>query len=215
MENLNGTWLMIKTGDDYCPPEFIEFEDNQILHFDLDMTNDCRLSKNVTDWRENLSESKYEFVNDNRIRIFRMGKTHTVISETESITVDTEFATDYERIAPTITELKAADIESLEFKAQWNNEKITIVFNKNLDSPVIKEINERLKREGRKLVLENLQGTYFASIYDNGKRETLIGIKEIDEEKAVLFGFPEKPHEILAEGLRNTKHNRVDGSAPS
>ena len=55
----------------------------------------------------------------------------------------------------------------LEFKAEWNKEKIPLKFNEILDSPVIQEINKRMKRSGRKLVLENLQGTYFASIFDN------------------------------------------------
>ncbi|PWL39926.1 hypothetical protein DKG77_03605 [Flagellimonas aquimarina] len=199
MKNLKGIWLMIKTGDDYCSPEFIEFENNHIFHFELVEANGGRLSKKTTDWNEKISESKYEFVNVNRIRIFRMGKTHKIISETESITEDTEFATDYERIFPTKTELSKKQIEALEFKAEWNNEKIPIIFNKGLDSSTIKEINKRLNREGQKLVLENFQGTYFASIYDNGERRTLIGIREIDEEKAILFGFPEKPYEILAE----------------
>ena len=128
-----------------------------------------------------------------------MGKTHTVLSETESKTVDTEFSTDYERIEPTKTELESEKIETLEFKAQWNKEKIPLKFNKILDSPVIQELNKRMKRNGRKLMLENLQGTYFASIFENDQRETLIGIKEIDEQKAILFGFPEKPYEIKAE----------------
>lgn len=95
--------------------------------------------------------------------------------------------------------LNLKKIETLEFKADWNNEKIPLTFNKILDSRVIQEINKRMKRNGRKLVLENLQGTYFASIFENDERETLIGIKEIDEEKAILFGFPEKPYEIKAE----------------
>ena len=199
MKNLNGTWLKIKTGDDYCQPEFIEFNNEQIIHFELELKNGNELSKVRTEWSEKLSESKYEFVNDNRIRIFRMGKTLTVLSETESITEDTELSTDYERIEPTKTELESRKIETLEFIAQWNNEKIPLTFNKILDSPVIQEMNKRMKKNGQKLVLENLQGTYFVSIYNNNKRKTLIGIKEIDSNKAILFGFPEKPYEITAE----------------
>ncbi|MDF4220767.1 hypothetical protein PXC01_04145 [Maribacter sp. M208] len=199
MKNLNGTWLKIKTGDDYCRPEFIEFTNNQIIHFELELKHGYELSKIRTEWSEKLSESKYEFVNKNRIRIFRTGKTLTVLSETESKTEDTEFATDYERIELTKTELEFKKIETLEFKAQWNNEKIPLTFNKLLDSPVIQELNKKMKRNGRKLILENLQGTYFASIFENDERETLIGIKEIDEKKAILFGFPEKPYEIKAE----------------
>lgn len=198
MENLKGTWLMIKTGDNYCPPEFIEFKNDQILHFELEETNRNPLSKKVTSWSEKISESKYKIVSEDRIRIYRMGKTHTVISETKSRIVDTEFATDYERILPTKTELTAKKIQELEFKAEWNNEKIPITFNKELDSPAIKEINKKLNREGQKLILESLQGTFFVSIYNNGERRTLIGIKEIDEEKAILFGFPETPYEIIA-----------------
>ena len=199
MKNLEGTWLKIKTGDDYCPPEFIEFKNDQIIHFEIELKSGNELSKIRTAWSEKLSESKYEFKNENRIRIFRMGKTHTVLSETESITEDTEFATDYDRIEPTKTDLESEKIEKLAFKAQWQNEKIPLVFNKVLDSQVIQELNKRMKRNGRKLVLENLQGTYFASIFENDERETLIGIKEIDKEKAILFGFPEKPYEIRAE----------------
>ncbi|WBU90805.1 hypothetical protein [Cellulophaga omnivescoria] len=199
MNNLNGTWLKIKTGDDYCQPEFIEFSEDQIIHFELELKNGNKLSKVRTEWSEKLPESKYEFVNNNRIRIYRMGKTHTVLSETESIIKDTEFWTDYERIESTKTELEFNKIEKLEFNAEWNNEKIPLKFNVILDSPVIQESNKKMKRNGRKLVLENLQGTYFASIYDNDERKTLIGIKEIDLNKAILFGFPEKPYEIKAE----------------
>jgi len=193
---------MIKTGDHYCSPEFIEFENNQIIHFDLEKKAENKLSKKVNKWSEKLSESKYEFVNDNRIRIFRLGKTHKVISETKTITENTEFATDYERIRPTKTELTTKKINKLEFKAEWNGEKFPIIFNKNLDSKTIKEINQRLKKEGQKLLLENLQGTYFISVYNNGERKSLIGIKEVDEKKAILFGFPETPYEIKAELLK-------------
>ncbi len=198
MENLKGTWLMIKTADDYCPPEFIEFKDDQILHFELKETDKKSLSKKITRWSEKVSESKYEIVTKNRIRIYRMGKTHTVISETESRIEDTEFATDYEKILPTKTKLTSKKIQELEFHAEWNNEKIPIIFNKELDSITMKKINRKLNREGQKLLLENLQGTFFASLYDNGERRTLIGIKEIDEEKAILFGFPKTPYEIIA-----------------
>jgi hypothetical protein len=199
MINMNGTWLKIKTGDDYCQPELIEFSNNQIIHFEVELKSRNELSKVQTENCENLSESKYEFVNHNRIRIFRVGKTYTVLNETDSRTEETVFSTDYERIEPTITKLDYNKIETLEFKAQWNNEIIPLTFNKILDSPLIQEINKRMKRNGRKFILENLQGTYFVSIFENDERERLIGIKEIDEKKAILFGFPEKPYEIKAE----------------
>ncbi|WP_143153169.1 hypothetical protein [Arenibacter palladensis] len=198
MEIFHGTWLMIKKGSDYCPPEFIEFENTQIIHFKLEKISVDGLTEKVHERNENFSETKCVFINENRIRIFRMGKTHTAISETESLTADTEFATDYERIRPTKTKLTAKKIQELEFEAEWNDEKFPFVFNKILDNPTINKINKRLNIEGQKLVLEKLQGTYFASMYENGERSTLIGIKEIDEEKAILFGFPETPYQITA-----------------
>lgn len=121
------------------------------------------------------------------------------MSETESITEDEIFEVDYETIEPTKTDLTEKEIELLEFSAQWNNEKIKFVFNKNFDSPIIQEINKRMKRDGRKLILENLNGTYFRAIYDNGIRETLIPIREINSKKVTLYGFPRKPYEIVGD----------------
>ncbi|WP_298508939.1 hypothetical protein [uncultured Kordia sp.] len=199
MNTLKGTWLKIKKGDEYTQPSFIEFENDQIIHYDVEQKNADELSKQAKKWSEKLSESKYEFISEHRVRFFRKGKMHTVLSETASITEDYEYVTDYVRIAPTKTELTAKEIQKLEFTAQWNNEKISFIFNKELDSPVIKEINKRLNREGEKLLLENLQGTYFATRYENGERQTLIGIKEVTNEKAILFGFPKTPYEIIAQ----------------
>lgn len=189
---------MIKDADTYCFPEFVEFKNDQVLYFGLVDEAENGLLEKKLNRTEKLSETKHEFVADNRIRIYRMVKTLTVISETESISEETEFATDYERIETTKTNLTDEKIQKMDLKAEWNGENIPIVFNKTLDSPTIQKVNKRLNKEGQKLVLENLQGTYFASIYGDGERRTLIGIKEINNEKAVLFGFPEKPYEVVA-----------------
>ena len=189
---------MIKDVDTYCYPQFIELKNDQIIYFELiEKTQNGVLIKQEK-FSQKLSQTKYEFVAENRIRIYRIGKTLTVISETESIAEETEFATDYERIKPTITNLTREEINTLELKADWNGEEILIVFNKYLDSLTTQKLNKRHKREGRKLVLENLQGTYFASIYGNGERRMLIGIEEINTEEAVLYGFPEKPYKVIA-----------------
>ena len=198
MDRFQGTWLMIKGTSTYCYPEFVEFQGDQIIHFELLREAKKGQLKKKRHFTEKLSETKHRFVTESRIRMYRMGKTLTVLSDTESISEDTEFSTDYERIRPTRTNLTDKEIKKLKFKVEWSGEKITLVFNTCLDSPTIQEVNKRLKREGRKFVLEQLQGTYFASIYDNGERELLIGIKEIDKEKAVLFGFPEEPYEVVA-----------------
>ncbi|WP_136468499.1 hypothetical protein [Flagellimonas onchidii] len=202
MDRYQGTWLMIRDANTYCSPEFIEFQNDEIIHFELlEKTNNGLLEKKQH-FIEKLSETKHKFVSKSRIRMYRMGKKLTVISDTESISEDIEFLTDYERIEPTKTNLTDKEIEKLRFNIEWNGEFGPLVFNTCLDSPAIQEVNKRLKRKGQKFVLEQLQGTYFASIYDNGNRQTLIGIKEIDEEKAVLFGFPETPYKVAAKPIR-------------
>ncbi len=195
-QNLNGTWLMIKDGASYGKSMFIEFENDQILHYEIsEKSKNGNLEKKLV-YSETFSGIKNKLVNENRIRLYRMGKTHIVISETESKTEDTEFATDYERIEPTITSLTEKEIEQSEFNIEWNNEKLKFAFNKDLNSSTIQEFNKLMKREGRKLILENLDGTYFGAIYENGKRETLIAIREISTEKIILYGFPKKPYQI-------------------
>lgn len=202
MENFDGTWLMIKTGDDYSSPEFIEFEDDQIIHYELEEEATNSLIKKRIPWTEKLSESKYEFVNEDRIKIYRWGRRATIRKD-ETITEDVEFERHYERIVPTKTALTAEQIQQLEFHAEWNNEKGPIIFNKDLDSPALQEVNKRLNKEGLKILLEELQGTYFASTYDYGSRQQLIGIKEIDEEKAILYGLPDTPYEITAQRIKD------------
>ena len=197
-QDLSGTWLMIKDGSTYVETMFVKFENDQILYYGISGKSENGTLEKKLVYSEKFSETKNKLLNKNRIRLYRMGKTHTVISETESKTEDTEFATDCERIEPTKTDLTKEEIEKSEFNAEWNNEKIKFVFNKDLDSPTMQEINKRLKREGQKLILENLNGTYFGAIYDNGERETLIPIREISNEKITLYGFPEKPYEITA-----------------
>ena len=104
---------MIKTGDDYSEPELIEFNEKKVLHFGVrNKSNNGTLTKTKI-WNENLSDVKIELVNANRIRFFREGKLHKVLSETESITEDTIFEVDYERIKLTKTDLTEKEIEKL------------------------------------------------------------------------------------------------------
>ena len=197
-QDLSGTWLMIKDEATYGKPMFIEFENDQISHYEIsEKSKNENLEKKFI-YSETLLETKHKLVNETRFRIYRMGKTHTEISETESKTEDTEFATDYERIVPTITNLSEKEIQKVKFKIEWNNEKFDFIFNKTLDSKTIQEVNQRLGRKGRKLVLEKMNETYFGSIYENGIRETLIAIKEIEADKIILYGFPNKPYQVVS-----------------
>lgn len=188
---------MIKDGDTYCDPEFMMFKDEQLCHYTLEEKAENGCLRKTLQLTRPFSQTKHKFVNDNRIRFYEQGKTLMVKGENESETVDTVFKTDYEKIVPTETELSADEIRHLKFNAEWNDEKIRIIFNVELYNPIMQQINKELNREGQKLMLEHLEGTYFIAIYYNGNRETLVPIRKIDKNKIELYGFPEEPYEVI------------------
>lgn len=189
-------WLFIKTPDDYGKPEIIQFDDDVIAYFNVEKS-DTSLIKIVNEYRnEKLSETEYKFINENRIRFFRNGKIHKVLSDEKTITEDCVFENDYEKLNATETELTETEIKNLKFAFNWNGEKRNIRFNEVLDSPVIQEINKRLNKEGSRILLEKLNETLVLSLYTDHYLEKLIPIKYVDRQKIILYGFPKEPYEI-------------------
>ncbi|MEW5677554.1 hypothetical protein ABGT15_14685 [Flavobacterium enshiense] len=190
-------WLFIKTPDHYGETDIIEFDENAIKHFSVEKYSDISLVKKVNEkWNENLTEIEHKFVNPNRIRFFRKGKIHKVISETESVTEDCIFENDYEKLIATETKLTESEIQNLRFELVWNGEKLNVIFNEILDSPAIQEMNKRMGNEGSRIVLEKLNETLFISLYSDKYSEKLIPIKYIDKQKVILYGFPKEPYEV-------------------
>ena len=196
-------WLFIKTPDHYGNPEIIEFNDNIINHFNVEKSDGISLMKIATENRkEKLNEVEHKFINPNRIRFFRNGKIHKVLSETESITEDCIFENDYEKLNATETELTEMEIQNFKFEFNWNGEKMNVRFNEDLDSPVIQELNKRLNREGSRIVLEKLNDTLFLSCYTDIYHDKLIPIKYVDKKKIILYGFPKEPYEVDCKVLK-------------
>ena len=190
-------WLFIKTPDDYGSAEIIQFDDNTIYNFTVEKSDGVSLLKTVNENRnEKLSETEYKFVNQNRIRFFRNGKIHKVFSDEKTITEYCIFENDYEKLTATETELTESEIQNLKFEFNWNGEKMNVSFNQVLDSPVIKEINKRLNKEGSRIVLGKLDETLFLSLCTNNYIDKLIPIKYVDKQKIILYGFPKEPYEI-------------------
>ena len=52
-----------------------------------------------------------------------------------------------------------------------------------------------------KILLEKLDQTLFVSFFNNNQRGLVMPIKEIDEDKIVLYGLPKEPFEIIAERI--------------
>lgn len=190
-------WLFIKTPDDYNETDIIEFDGNLIKHFTVKKFNYISLLKKADEnWNENLTEIEHEFINPNRIRLYRKGKIHKVLSETKSITEDCIFENDYEKLIPTETELTENEIQNLKFELKWNDEELNIKFNEILDSLAMQEINKLIGYEGKRILLEKLNQTLFLSFYSDKYSERLIPIKYIDKQKMILYGFPKEPYEV-------------------
>jgi len=195
-EQFSGEWLFIKTASHYGRPDLIEFHNNTINHFGLEKNDSNSLNKIARNWIEKLTDLNIQFKNPNRIRILRKGKVYKVLSDNESITEDCIFEDNYEKLIPTETKLSEDEIQNLKFEMIWNNEKGTIIFNEILDKPYMQEINKRLNKQGRRIVLEKLNETLFLSMYDDSHIQNMIPIKYMDNQKMVLYGFPEEPYEI-------------------
>lgn len=195
-------WLFIKTPSHYGDPEIITFNDDIINHFHIEKSDGITLIKIATKNRnEKLTEVEHKFINPNRIRFFRNGKIHKVLSDTKYITEDCIVENDYEKLSPTETKLTENEIQNLKFELNWNDEKMNIRFNEDLDSPIIQEINRRLNKKGSRIVLEKLNETLFLSFYTDIYSDNLIPIKYVDKEKMILYGFPKEPFEVHCKAI--------------
>ena len=188
-------WLFIKTADHYGHSEIIHIDEDIIDYFVVEKIDKICLIKNGNR-NEKLSETEHKIINQNRIRFFRKGKIHKVLSDEKSITEDCVFENDYEKLNATETELTESEIQNLKFEFNWNGEKKNLRFNEVLDSPVIQELNKRLNKEGSRIVLEKLNETLFLSLYTDNYLDKLIPIKYVDKQKMILYGFPKEPYEI-------------------
>ena len=190
-------WLYIKSPDCYGAPSVIQFNNNEINYFIIEKDNEDSLLKIKGENRsENLTETKHQLINPNRLRFFEKGKIYHSLSNEESITEDCIFENDYQKLHPTETRLTENEIESLKFEFNWNGEKINVRFNEDLDPPYIQEINKRMNREGRKILIEKLNDTLFVSFYENANLDNLLPIKYVDSQKIILYGFHKEPCEI-------------------
>lgn len=154
--------------------------------------------KRIDNYSEKISDLNYKFINPNRIRFYRKGKSHTIISETESKTEDKIFEVDYVRLLPTVSKISESRIQLLKYYFEWNSEKVKVEFNKILDKPEILELLKKNGYVGGKRLLEKIDDTLLISSFHNNYRGITIPVKEIDDTKAFLYGFPKPPFEVVA-----------------
>ncbi|MDX1720655.1 MAG: hypothetical protein R3353_10860 [Salegentibacter mishustinae] len=189
---LDGKWMMTKEGDTYIIPEnlILEINSDSLKYFSFDQFQSSipiRIKNNKLIVNQTHTDI-VEFINEDRIKIKSQEKDKNSLIETE-----------YVRIKKTKTTLSPEEIQKLSFKFNWNDEKFKVIFNKELGSPQVLKIME--KDELSKIRLEKIDSTYFISILQSGKRKTIFPIKEVSNDRMILYGTPRKPYEIVGKKI--------------
>lgn len=193
---MNGKWILkdIETGNGkkgYPGFQMLEIKDS-IAAFYTDFPLKKKNSNlKVLDRKivtmENGKFANYEMVNDNHLKLIIEGKTNGK---------DSVFECDFYRLEPTITILKKEEIEELTFVILENERESEFVFNKELwDQERLERHN---RKEGEKKLIEQIDSTFFISMYSNGKRDGSIPIKEVSTEILKLYAIPTGPMEMIA-----------------
>lgn len=189
---LDGKWMMTKEGDTYIIPEnlILKINSDSLKYFSFDQFQSSipiKIENNKLIVNQTQTDI-VEFINEERIKIKSQEKDKNSLNETE-----------YVRLKKTKTTLSPEEIQNLSFKFNWNDEKFKVIFNKELGSPQVLKIME--KDELSKIRLEKIDSTYFISILQSGKRKTIFPIKEVSNDRMILYGTPRKPYEIVGKKI--------------
>lgn len=195
-QDLNGKWLLkqIDSGDGkkgYPGFQLLEINRDSInfyTNFSLKEKASTLIMNNGDLLNSNDEKtSKYKIVNENHLKLFINGKANDK---------DAIFECDFYRLEPTITTLKKEDIEKLTFVLKENGRESEFAFNKEFWD---KETLELFKRkEGEKKMIEQIDSTFFVSMYYNGERNVSIPIREVSTEFLKLYAIPTGSMEMIA-----------------
>ena len=193
---MNGKWILKDVDSGNEKKGYPGFQLLEINNDNVDIYTDFSLKEKSTTLKmdngdflnyKNEKTSKYEIVNQNHIKWFINGKSNNK---------DAVFEFNFYRLEPTITTLKKEEIEKITFVIIENKRETELVFNKELWD------TERLERENRKereiKMIEQIDSTFFISMFTNGKRDGSIPIKEVSTELLKLYAIPTGPMEMIA-----------------
>ena len=193
---MNGKWILkdIDSGNNkkgYPGFQLLEIKDS-IAEFYTDFslekqTPSLKVLESEILTSKNGKFGNYKVITNNHLKLFIDGKANNK---------DAVFECDFYRLEPTITTLKKEDIEKMTFVLTENGRESEFEFNKELWD---KETLELFKRkEGEKKIIEKIDGTFFVSMYYDGKRNGSIPIKEVTSEFLKLCLIPTGPMEMIA-----------------
>ncbi|MCX2680038.1 hypothetical protein OOZ15_08825 [Galbibacter sp. EGI 63066] len=197
-QNLSGKWLL---KDINIGTESVEaYPGFQLLIIDnikADLYTDFSLSEKTLGLKIvdsqiitelNKKYGDYKLIDNNHLKLFINGKSNGK---------DTVFEFDFYRLLPTKTELKKKEIEKLTYIFK-EDEKTNIEFKFNKELMKVETLKLLNKKEGHKMMIEQIDSTFFVSNYYSGKREASFPIKEVTAEFIKLYAIPTGPMELIA-----------------
>ncbi|MDN6310301.1 MAG: lipocalin family protein, partial [Psychroflexus sp.] len=177
-QELKGKWILSKKNSRQVV--VIEFTKDSLINYTFDK-HQVTIGYEVSDDRITVDpgsiplDGKYEFVNDNRLRL-------TPDRGKSSI--------DFVKLKPTKTKLNASEVKNISYKVVYQGRMIDVQFDKlNAD------INQKIR-------LDQIDSTYFLSFFRNGKRLGAMPIDQINAEKIVIYGFPEEPYMVSGKSYK-------------
>ena len=194
-QQLDGKWLLKDMGPgdgkkDYPGFQLLEIQQDTVavyLDFSLEQKSSSLTMADGYFWNNNKKNGTYQIVDDHHLKWFVNGKANNK---------DAVFECDFYRLQPTRTTLTKEEIEKLVFVLTENGHETKFEFNKELWS------KERLAifnyKEGEKYMIEQIDSTFFVSIYSHGKRDASIPIREVSTEFLKLYAIPTGPMEMIA-----------------
>jgi len=190
----NGLWLELKGADDYGKPNFIKFENGNRVYFTL--SDSVGIPELMKEPYLAQAPVKFEAIDEDRLRFYEKGRKTSFFNDKPSTMEDIIIQKDYQRLLPTETQMRDQEIVIKTYSFKHKNFTTNVRFNTITDIPFIQEMNKRLGKEGSKILLERFDNTLFLAFYNNGIRGNLLPIREIDNDKIVLYAFEKEPYEI-------------------
>jgi hypothetical protein len=191
----SGIWIGIKNSGSYGAHDFIIFEDSIPVYYHVKSDKadaPVELIKNQYDRHKPL---KVEPIDHDRLRFTMPARKTSFYGNDDYETTNITIEQDYQRLLPTKTLVSIEEINTLKFSIAYDDEEEIIIFNVDILPSFIQDINRRLNRKGRFIILEKIENTLLISYFEDGVRDLMLPIKNINTHQITLYGFEKFPHE--------------------
>ena len=205
---IDGKWLNV-TNPIFCNSlEIMVFGYKGLSYYGIEGTGKrlCFQQAKTRFHFEEHSTYHFDLISSNRMRLYRKGKECLTYRNEHLVCTTRIYEEDYIKLIPTEIKIPESRVSLLRYRLDWKEKDAFLQFDQNMDNPALFQINELLDRNSRRLFLEKIENTFLITLYNHQKMEWTLPIKEIDENKAVLYGLPQEPYQVnlISEGEKKS-----------